>query len=234
MKNSLKTLAVAGCVLAFALPIMAHDAWVNPGPGPIYDVFYGHITPEEYPAAKVTDLQVLDANHHFLPYERLESPKGLQIKPTGQPAMFTVAFDNGYWSTKTGDKESSNVRLTAEAGRTKGSRLFKFSKTVLAWQPWMFEAVGQRYEFVPKAFTGKLKAGQPFVVRLLLDGQPVANGMVETNSNEKGPRTDRDGYVTVTLVKGINRLANDLDINQSADPDATRLSLTAALVFTAE
>lgn len=166
--------------------------------------------------------------------ERIESAKGLSIKPAGQPAIFALEFYNGYWSTKTGDKESSNVRLTAAADRTKGSRLYKFSKTVLSWQSWMFEPVGQRYELVPRAFTGKLRAGQPFVVRLLLDGQPMANGMVETNSNEKGPRTDKDGYVTVTLVKGINRLATDLDIKQSADPDATRLGLTTALVFVAE
>lgn len=98
----------------------------------------------------------------------------------------------------------------------------------------MCKPVGQRFEFVPEAFTGALKAGQPFKVRLLLDGQPVANAMVENNSSEEGPRTDASGAVTVTLVKGINRLANDLDINQLADPDATRLSLTAALVFVAE
>lgn len=67
MKNSFKILAATGLALAFTLPILAHDAWVNPGPGLIYNILYGHITPEEYPAAKVTSLAVLDAQHHYLP-----------------------------------------------------------------------------------------------------------------------------------------------------------------------
>ncbi|MDJ0364133.1 DUF4198 domain-containing protein [Hymenobacter sp. H14-R3] len=232
-----KVLAAAALVLAAtALPLLAHDAWVDPLGGPIYQVFYGHKVPENYPAAKVTTLQVLDAEQHFLPYTRLPTAKGLSIKPTGQPAMFVLDFDNGYWTKTLQDKESRNVRLTAQpaAAGGVGSRLFKYSKTVLRWQPWMFKAVGQRFEFVPEAFSGALRAGQPFQVRLLLDGQPLANAMVENNSNEEGPHTDANGLVTIKLVKGINRLANDLDIAQTADPDATRLSLTAALVFVAE
>lgn len=181
-------------------------------------------------------MQVLDAQQHFLPYTRLPTPKGLSIKPTGQPALFVLEYDNGYWTKTPQDKESRNVRLTSQPASAKGvgSRLFKFSKTVLRWQPWMFKPMGQRFEFVPLAFTGALHAGQSFRVRLLLDGQPLANAMVENNSNEEGPRTDANGEVAITLVKGVNRLANDLDIHQLADPDATRLSLTAALVFVAE
>ncbi|AMR26781.1 hypothetical protein A0257_06425 [Hymenobacter psoromatis] len=237
MKNSFRKPALLAAATALlALPLLAHDAWVDPFGGPVYQVFYGHKIPEAYPAAKVTTLQVLDAQQHFLAYTRQPTAKGLSIKPTGKPAMFVLDFDNGYWTKTPQDQESRNVRLTTEpagAGGV-GSHPLKFSKTVLSWQPWMFKPVGQRFEFVPEAFTGALQAGQSFKVRLLLDGQPVANAMVENNSNEEGPRTDASGEVTVTLVKGINRLANDLDINQLADPDATRLSLTAALVFVAE
>jgi nickel transport protein len=57
--------------------------------------------------------------------------------------------------------------------------------------------------------------------------------MVENNSNEQGPKTDADGYVTVMVVKGQNRFATDHDIDQPNDPDAKRLSLTAAFVFIA-
>ena len=223
---------------AMALPLLAHDAWVDPLGGPVYQVFYGHKVPEDYPAAKVISLQVLDAEQRFLAYTRQTSAKGLSIRPSGQPALFALEFDNGYWTKTPADKESRNVRLTSlpAAGRmgAVGSRLFKFSKTVLRWQPWMFRPVGQRFEFVPEQFSGPLRAGQSFRVRLLLDGQPLANAMVENNSNEEGPRTDASGMVTITLVKGVNRLANDLDIAQTADPDATRLSLTAALVFVAQ
>jgi len=241
MKFSFKTLTAltAAVAVLLALPLLAHDAWVDPLGGPDYAVFYGHKVPESYPAAKVTTLRVLDAQQHFLPYTRTESAQGLRIRPSGQPALFVLDFDNGYWTKTPADKESRNVRLTSEpAGAANaggvGSHPLKFSKTVVRWQPWMFRPVGQRFEFVPEAFTGPLRAGQSLRLRLLLDGQPVAGAMVENNSNETGPRTDATGMVTVTLVKGINRLANDLDLAQTADPDATRLSLTAALVFVAE
>lgn len=232
MKKSVLVAALA--LAATALPLLAHDAWVNPGAGPVYEILYGHKIPESYAPTKVTALQVLDAQGKFLAYARTETSKGLSIRPKGQPAMFALEFDNGYWTKTAQDKDSRNVRFSTVAGALSGSRLFKFSKTVLSWQPWMFKPVGQRFEFVPKAFAGAPKAGQQLTVRLLLDGQPVANAMVENNSNEEGPRTDANGEVTITLVKGINRLANDLDIAQTIDPDATRLSLTAALVFLAE
>ena len=236
MKKSLKILTATGLALALTLPILAHDAWVDPLGGPDYQVFYGHKVPENYPADKVTTLRVLDADQHFLPYTRSTSVKGLAIRPSGKPAMFVLDFDNGYWTKTPQDKESRNVRLTSQPAMADmvGSHPLKYSKTVLRWEPWMFKPVGQRFEFVPEAFAGSLRAGQTMRVRLLLDGQPVANAMVENNSNEEGPRTDATGTVTVTLVRGVNRLANDLDIEQTADPDATRLSLTAALVFVAE
>ena len=75
------------------------------------------------------------------------------------------------------------------------------------------------------------KAGSKFQVRVLLDGKPVAGVMVENNSNEAGPKTDADGRATLTLVKGINRLAVDYDIPMKDDPDTDKLGLNASLVF---
>lgn len=68
-------------------------------------------------------------------------------------------------------------------------------------------------------------------MQLLFEGKPLSNQMVENNSNEQGPKTDENGFVTVTVLKGINRFATDHDIKQPNDPDALRLSLTASLVF---
>ena len=94
--------------------------------------------------------------------------------------------------------------------------------------------LGQRIEFVPVGLTGLPKAGSQLKLHLLLDGQPLAGQMVENNSNETGPKTDTNGDVTVTVLKGINRFATDHDIMQANMPDAQRLSLTAALVFVAK
>ena len=114
---------------------------------------------------------------------------------------------------------------------TDPSHPLKFSKTIVSWQPWMNRALGQRIEFVALSADHAPKAGSQLRLKLLLDGKPLGGQMVENNSNEQGPKTDAAGNVTVTVVKGINRFATDYNIHQQNDPDAQRLSLTAALVF---
>lgn len=120
---------------------------------------------------------------------------------------------------------------TGTAGVSDPTHPVKFSKTIVSWQPWVTKPLGQRIEFVPVGFAGPPRAGSELRLRLL-DGQPLGGQMVENNSDEQGPKTDADGYVTVTVRPGINRFATDHDIAQPNDADAQRLSLTAALVFT--
>ena len=121
MKKILLTTGLA--LAATALPLLAHDAWVDPFGGPVYQVFYGHKAPEPYQAAKVSVLQVLDAQQRFLPYTRQPTANGLSIKPTGKPAMFVLDFDNGYWTKTPQDKESRNVRLTTGPAGAGGGRV---------------------------------------------------------------------------------------------------------------
>jgi nickel transport protein len=161
----------------------------------------------------------------------------MTLTPAGQPALFALEFDNGYWVKVGDEKESRNVRKSALPAGTAGgqsSHPLKFSKTMLRWAPWMGKALGQRIEFVPVGLTAMPRVGSQLKLRLLLDGKPLANQMVENNSNETGPKTDAKGEVTVTVLKGINRYATDHDIMQANMPDAERLSLTAALVFAAK
>lgn len=226
---------MACAVIGIAIRALAHDAWVEPGKGPIYRVLYGHKTPEPYGFAKVTSVICFDKNEHRLKFSRKETLEGLSIQPTGgQPVMFTVEFDNGYFVTI--GKEHRNVRLSTLPASTTGtapSHPLKFSKTILAWQPWMSRPLGQRIELIPQNLTGLPKAGSVLRLRLLLNGKPLGNQMIENNSNEQGPKTNAEGYVSVKVVEGVNRFATDHDIIQPNDIDARRLSLTAALVFVA-
>ena len=222
--------------VGIAIQVLAHDAWVEPGTGPVFRVLYGHKAPEPYKFAKVTLVNPLDAEQHPLKFSRTETPDGLTIKTMGgRPVLFAVEFDNGYWVTV--GNERRNVRqsqLPAGTKSTDPSRPLKFSKTILTWQPWMARPLGQRIEFVPQGITGMPKAGASLRLRLLLNGKPLGGQMVENNSNEQGPKTDADGYVTVTVLKGINRFATDHNITQPNDADGRRLGLTAALVFQAK
>ncbi len=222
--------------VGIAVQLLAHDAWVEPGTGPVFRVLYGHKAPEPYKFAKVTLVNPLDAEQHPLKFSRTETSDGLTIKTTGgRPVLFTVEFDNGYWVTV--DNKRRNVRqsqLPAGTKSTDPSRPLKFSKTMLTWQPWMARPLGQRIEFVPQGLTAMPKAGSGLRLQLLLNGKPLGGQMVENNSNEQGPKTDTNGYVTVTVLKGMNRFATDHDITQPNDADGRRLGLTAALVFVAQ
>lgn len=231
------TLLAAAATAFIALTTLAHDAWVDPLGGPVYKILYGHKVPEPYAVVKVTSLQVLDAMQKPLKFTRAENKEGLSITPAGKPALFVTAFDNGYWVKVGDEKEPRNVRKSALPAGTVGgqsSHPLKWSKTMLSWAPWMAKPMGQRIEFVPVGLTALPKPGSSLKLHLLLDGKPLANQMVENNSNEMGPKTDANGDVTVTVLKGINRFATDHDIMQADMPDAQRLSLTAALVFVAK
>lgn len=223
-------------IIFIALSVFAHDAWVEPGSGSIFKILYGHKIPEPYNSSKVTSLKAYDASKRQLLYSRIKTKEGLTIKITkGKPAFFTLEFDNGYWVKVNG--ESRNIRkskMPAGVEGTDPSHPLKFSKTILSWQQWMSKPQGQRIEFIPQDFSGAPQAGSQLKLKLLLDGKPLAGQRVENNSNEQGPQTDEKGFVMVTVLKGINRFATDYDIKQLDNPDAQRLSLTAALVFIAK
>lgn len=230
--NQLKIIASAFLV-CLALSVLAHDAWVEPVAGPIYRILYGHKIPEPYKPIKVTSVKVFDENKRSLQFSKIVTKEGLSVKTkSGTPAMFALEFDNGYWVTVSG--VTKNVRKSQMPEGTNPSHPLKFSKTIKSWQSWMKKPLGQRIEFVPVEFSEAPKAGSQLKLQLLLNGKPLSGQMVENNSNEQGPKTDENGFVTVTVLKGQNRFATDHDINQPNDPDAQRLSLTAAFVFIAK
>lgn len=229
--RSFKILATV-FLICLALSLLAHDAWVEPTEGPVYRILYGHKIPEPYKPVKVTSIKVFDSDKRLLKFSKMETKDGMSIKTNGNVVMFALEFDNGYWVTVGG--ETKNVRKSKMPEGTNPSHPLKFSKTIKSWQSWMKKPLGQRIEFVPVAFSGAPKAGDQLKLQLLLDGKPLGGQMVENNSNEQGPKTDENGYVMVTILKGVNRFATDYDIKQPNVPDAQRLSLTAALVFVAK
>ena len=220
---------VALSILVASNSATAHDSWVAPVDGPVFPVHFGHKSPQDYAAAKVKTVTVFDASHALLTAEISRDAKGASVKASGKPAMLLVEFDNGFY-TKVDGKSVQLSKRDAPAGSTTNHPM-KSGKTILQWASWMTEPVGQRLEVLPVDASAAPKAGSKFQVRVLLDGKPVAGVMVENNSNEAGPKTDADGRATLTLVKGINRLAVDYDIPMKDDPDTDKLGLNASLVF---
>ncbi|AMS31894.1 hypothetical protein AEM42_04800 [Betaproteobacteria bacterium UKL13-2] len=217
--------------VSFVQNAAAHDAWVAPVAGSVYPVHFGHKEPQSYAAAKVKAVSVFDAKRATLTNEISRDDKGASVKVSGTPAMFLVEFDNGSYSTV--DGKTVNVGKREAPSATSSRRPLKWGKTIVVWQSWMTEPVGQRIEVLPVTAAAEPTAGSKFTVRVLFEGKPLAGVMVENNSNETGPKTDADGRATLVLVPGINRLAVDYDLPLKADADADTLALNASLVFMA-
>ena len=219
-------------IVCMAITVLAHDAWVEPTKGPLFHVLFGHKIPEVYNPGKVASLKVFNASNQSIKYGRINTIDGLDVKVQGSPALFVLEFDNGYWVRS--DNESHNVPQSYIPAGSNPLHAIKYSKTMMSWQSWMSQPQGQRIEFIPVDVTEMPKAGSQLRLQLLLDGKPLAGQMVENNSNEQGPKTDTDGFVTVTVTEGINRFATDYDTMQPNDAIAKRVSLTAVLVFDAK
>ncbi len=237
-KKQIRLLALLLAFFSCTAVTHAHDAWVHPGRGPRWPVYYGHKVYERFPIAKIAALDAIDANGRKLAWTKEEDGDGVSIRVAkGTPAMFVLTYDNGYWVKGPGEGGNMSYMNVGRPQLDQGTaplHPFKFAKTVLSWQPWMSKPVGQRVELVPLDFRGTPKAGGQLRLRLLFEGKPLADQMVENNSSEEGPRTDGDGYVTVTVAPGMNRFASDFALPKSDDPKADKVSLTAVLVFVAE
>jgi nickel transport protein len=237
LKNKITSIALITASF-FAGNTSAHDAWVHPTKGPVYPVYYGHRVYELFPITKITSLDAYSTDHRKLACEKMQDADGVSVKVSkGKPAMFCLAFDNGYWvkgAAEGGGTSHMNVGRGQLDQGTNPSHPLKFSKTILSWEPWMQQPIGQRVELVPVAFTSTPQGGSTLKLRLLYEGKPLAGQKVENNSSEEGPKTDADGYVTVEVEKGMNRFASDYTLPKSEDPKAERMSLTAALVFMVE
>ncbi len=142
-------------LVCLALSVLAHDAWVEPTAGPIYRILYGHKIPEPYKPVKVTSVKVYDSNKRLLKFNKIETKEGMSIKTSnGNPAMFALEFDNGYWVTVGG--ETKNVRKSQMPEGTNPSHPLKFSKTIKSWQSWMKKPLGQEY-IITNTFISEVK-----------------------------------------------------------------------------
>lgn len=224
-------LLLATTALLWSLAAQAHDAWVAPGPGPVWPVLYGHEVPSAYAPDKVKAVRAFDAAGDAVALERVRGADGIGVRTTAVPALFTVDFDNGFFSRV--DGKSVNLGKREAPRGTQSSHPVKWSKTVLAWGPRAFEAVGQRLEIVPRPFDGEPTAGRSMTLQVLLDGKPLAGARVERVGGGQPLQADAQGLLRYPVVAGDQRLSVEHRIATPDDPDADTLAMNASLVFVA-
>jgi len=77
----------------------------------------------------------------------------------------------------------------------------------------------------------EVKAGQKLQVKVLLDGEPLANAEVESLEHTKTAKTDANGIRSTALSRGLKVITARHRMPLKDNPDADALKLTASLTF---
>jgi len=231
----LRSWVLAALVLAAAGTAAAHSAWLerDPQAANAFVVRFGHEgATERYAPERVISVQAFDPAGRVLPVQREAGPDGVRVTLATNPALLTLHFDNGHWSRVEGGTWV-NKPMNESPGATEGTRALDYGKTIVSWSEALTRPVGQPFEVVPLAAQPP-RAGQPWQVRVLIDGRPAAGVDVALNAYAADAvQTDADGVATLTPRPGLNRLWSGRRTPLVGDPRATRLSIDYLLLFEA-
>ena len=227
-----KFLLCVGLAMGMFSTADAHDVWLERGDR-MYTLVYGHVgEPEPCESDKVKSIRAFFRSGKFLSQSPERVNGNVVLTPASDVTMVAIEYDNGYWSRTEGiEWENQSKRYFENVQES--SHSIKFNKNLLAWTDQAKEPVGMMFEVVPMANPLALDAEQRLNLQVLLRGRPLADAVVEVHGDDAVYKTDRNGYVTVS-VHGDNALQHIAAYHRtplSDDPDADELSLSANLVF---
>ncbi len=217
-----------------AAPAAAHDIVLQPQPGGVLQVRYGH--PQDWlsvDAEKLLELQAPGDAGNPVDLQPGLKRQGLMLTLTAQrlPAMqrlLAARYDNGLWArlpaASPGAKPTyRNTSRWLAPGTDETLVSLKYAK---AWRAGTADAQGYRrtvghlLELVPQRDPLTLKAGELLPVQVLLQGKPLAGAGVERSDlvtklpEDRITRytTDAQGIALVPLrARGVHMLGVDLD-----------------------
>lgn len=212
----------------------AHTAWLEPDPaaaGTYVVRFGGHEgKTESYPPEKLKSVQARDAQGATLAIVTVPRPDGVRVTARGTPALFTLHYDNGIYSRADGGK-SLPKPMNENPGATQGTHAVKYGKYIAAWGEVVTRPVGQPFEVVPLD-AAPPRAGQPWKVRVLIDGKPASDiAVARDESSPDAVKTDAEGVATIVPRAGQNKLWSGRRTPVSGDPRFTQLSIEYLLAF---
>lgn len=225
---------LAGC----ASGAMAHTVWLEAVPNAAGDyqvLFGGHAGKlEPYKPEKIKTIEAVDKQGKKLGVKQAVAADGVRLHVDGAPALISMHFDNGI-HTKPTTGPSVQKPMNEVPGATRATYAVKYHKTVVDWSPLVTKTLGQPFEVVPLS-AQQPAANQPFRVRVLQDGKPVAG--VKLGHGEEGtatdPVTDADGVAAFVPKSGFNRLWAGKRIAVTGNPAYTELSYEYSFGFNAK
>ena len=216
--------------LLVAATCMAHDFWVEKA-GTTLKVVYGHGSQRlPYDPASIKEVHGFDAQGKEMQVGLEKKKDSALLVPKGDASVITMTVDDGCWvKTIMGLKKGSkrNARRAIDSYQA-----FDCSKAILAWGEAAGKPLGLKLEIVPLQNVFEVKAGQKLQVKVLLDGEPLANAEVESLEHTKTAKTDAKGIAEVPLsAEGLKVITARHRMPLKDNPDADALKLTASLTF---
>ncbi len=233
-----RQLVVSTILACYSAGAFAHTVWLEPvgqSPGDFQVLFGGHAGKlESYQPAKLKTIDAVDKNGKSLAVSRNIAADGVRLHVDGSPAMIAMHFDNGI-HTRPPTGPSVEKPMNEVPGATRATYAVKYHKTVTDWSPLVTKVIGQPFEVVPLSAQQPV-ANQPFRIRVLQDGKPVAG--VKLGRGEEGtaadPVTDAEGFAAFMPKSGFNRLWAGKRIAVSGNPKYTELSYEYSFGFDAK
>lgn len=217
---------------------MAHTVWLESAPQSKSDYqvkFGGHAGKlEPYQPEKIKQIDAVDKQGKKLSVKEDLTADGVRLHVDGSPALISMHFDNGIHS-RPATGPSVEKPMNEVPGATRATYAVKYHKTVVDWAPLVTRTIGQPFEVVPLSAQQPV-ADQPFRIRVLQDGKPVAG--VKLGHGEEGtatdPVTDAEGVAAFVPKQGFNRLWAGKRIPVSGNPKYTELSYEYSFGFDAK
>ncbi|MBM0107792.1 DUF4198 domain-containing protein [Steroidobacter sp. S1-65] len=228
---------LAAFIACCASSASAHTVWLESVDKSTTDyqvLFGGHAGKlEPYRPEKLKQIDAVDRQGKTLAVSRDVTADGVRLHVDGAPVLISMHFDNGI-HTRPPTGRSVEKPMNEVPGATRATYAVKYHKTVVDWSPLVTQIIGQPFEVVPLS-AKQPAAGEPFRIRVLQDGKPVAG--VKLGHGEEGtasdPVTDADGVAAFVPKPGFNRLWAGKRIAVDDNPKYTELSYEYSFGFDA-
>lgn len=216
----------------------AHGLWTEQRRGNI-EVIYGEGAEDNaFKPEKISGAWAYDAAGKMIPVTVERLSDHARLKPLSEPAVISVALNNGMWS-QTADKKWKNEGRTKVPGAVKALQTFKYSLAINKPDAKLPALDNLKFVIVPQVDPLSVGPGKPLPVKVLINGKPAPGikligdfrGLPEVVSAE----TDAQGLASVVVRnEGLNIIAAETLAPVTGNPDIEEEGMFTSLTFIGE